>query len=224
MKNVKPKDIRLLIFDLDGTLADTIGTIRDGVNMAMEKHGFPTKTYDETRLNIGTGAKNLIRLSMPVGAAADTELFERVYADYERFYEMTCKNCTECYDGMLEALLTLKERGYTIAVLSNKQDKFVKAMVEVLVPDGVVSVAMGQTAELPRKPDPTVPLMIADRLGYRAEQTAFIGDSDVDVKTGANAGMLSVGCSWGYRERAVLVEAGADVIIDAPSELTVLFS
>ena len=223
MKSIEVKAIRLLIFDLDGTLADTIGTIRDGVNMAMEKHGFPKKSYEETRLNIGTGAKNLIRLSMPEGAANDTELFERVYADYETFYEMTCKNCTECYGGMLEALLELKKRGYTIAVLSNKQDKFVKAMVDVLLPRGVASVVMGQT-ELPRKPDPTVPLMIAEELGFNPEQTAFIGDSDVDIKTGHNSGMLSVGCSWGYRGRTVLEKAGADVIIDEPSELTALFS
>ena len=222
MRKEKANDIRLLIFDLDCTLAYTIGTIRDGVNMAMEKHGFPTKTYEETRQNIGTGAKNLIRLSMPEGAAEDRALFERVYDDYERFYEMTCKNCRECYDGMLEALLTLKDRGYAIAVLSNKQDKFVKIMVEVLLPVGVASVAMGQT-ELPRKPDPTVPLMIADRLGYSAEQTAFIGDSEVDIETGKNAKMLSVGCSWGYRDRAVLEEAEADVIIDKPSELVDLF-
>ena len=223
MSNAKTENIRLLIFDLDGTLADTIGTIREGVNMAMEKHGFPPKSYDETRLNIGSGARDLIRRSMPPYAAADEELFERVYADYDRFYEITCEHCKECYGGMVEALEALKKRGYTLAVLSNKQDRFVKTMVKNILPEGLVSLTMGQT-ELPRKPDPTVPLMIAEELGFKPSQTAFVGDSDVDVETGKNAGMLSVGCAWGYRGRDVLEKADADIVIDEPRELSVLFS
>jgi len=223
MEDKKSRNIRLLIFDLDGTLADTIGTIQEGVNMAMEKYGYPKKSYYETRKNIGNGARELIRLSMPTEASADSELVDRVLSDYERFYEITCEHCRECYEGMLEAVLTLKDRGYTLAVLSNKQDRFVKTMVKTLIPEGIISVTMGQT-DLPRKPDPTVSLMIADRLGFKPSDTAFIGDSDVDILTGKNAGMLTVGCGWGYRDRAVLEAADADHVLDHPSELTEIFS
>ena len=221
MENIKR--IRLLILDLDGTIADTIGSIRDGVNMAMEKYGFPTKTYEQTRMNIGNGARELVRLSMPASASADGELVDRVLADYDRAYGITYKNCDRCYDGMKEALITLKEIGYTLAVLSNKQDKFVKAMIGELLSEGLVSVTMGQT-ELPKKPDPTVPLMIARELGFEPAQTAFVGDSDVDIMTGKNAGMFTVGCAWGYRDREVLEKSGADVVLDAPAELSEIFS
>ncbi len=219
----KTDGVRLLILDLDGTLADTIGTIREGVNMAMDKYGYPQKTYEETRKNIGNGGRELIRLSIPKEYSADSELVDRVLADYEEFYKITYKHCDKCYDGMVETLTELKSRGYTLAVLSNKQDMFVKPMVKALLPEGMASVAMGQT-DLPKKPDPTVPLMIARDLGFRPEETAFVGDSEVDILTGKNAGMVTVGCSWGYRPREVLADADADAIIDSPTELSEIFS
>lgn len=216
-------DVRLLIFDLDGTLADTIDSIREGVNLAMRKYGYPERSYEEVREAIGNGARNLIRQSMPRAAAQDEALVDRVFSDYHTFYGQTFAHCDRCYDGMIEALCELKKLGYTIAVLSNKQDEYVRALIKNLIPEGVVSVAMGQT-ELPRKPDPTVPLLIAQGLGFAPAETAFIGDSEVDVQTGLNAGMVTVGCSWGYRSRALLVEGGAHAVLDEPTELTALFS
>lgn len=216
-------DVRLLIFDLDGTLADTIESIREGVNLAMKKYGFPERSYEEVREAIGNGARNLIRRSIPADRAEDRELVDRVFADYHAFYGQTYSHCDRCYDGIVEALCELKKRGYTVAVLSNKQDEYVRALVKMLIPDGVVSVAMGQT-ELPRKPDPTVPLLIAQGLGFAPAETAFIGDSEVDVQTGLNAGMVTVGCSWGYRDRTLLVDGGAHAVLDAPCELLELFA
>ena len=214
--------IKLLIFDLDGTLADTIDSIREGVNLAMKKYAFPERSYEEVRLAIGNGARELIRLSMPVEFSVDGDLVDRVLADYHDFYGQTYIHCRSCYDGILETLLCLKERGYTLAVLSNKQDFYVKALVRELLPEGLISYAAGQT-DLPKKPDPTVPLMIASSLGFSPAQTAFIGDSEVDIQTALNAGMLSVGCAWGYRERALLIEAGAHAVLDCACELTDLF-
>ena len=221
-ENQSLSGIKLIILDLDGTIADTIGSIRDGVNLAMEKHGFPLRSYEEVRRAIGNGARELIRLSMPSEASADAALVDRVYADYHDFYGETYIRCNTCYEGMLEAIATLKARGYTLAVLSNKQDVYVKALVGQLLPGGTVAVAAGQT-ELPKKPDPTVPRMIAKSLGFEPVEAAMVGDSEVDVETGLRAGMLAVGCSWGYRDREMLEESGAEVILDAPSELTDLF-
>ena len=213
---------RLLIFDLDGTLADTIESIREDVNLAMRKYGFPERSYEEVREAIGNGARNLIYRSMPTEKAEDGELVGRVFFDYHAFYGQTFAHCDHCYDGIVEALCELKRRGYTIAVLSNKQDEYVRALVKNLIPEGVVSVAMGQT-ELPKKPDPTVPLLIAAGLGFAPAETAFIGDSEVDVQTGLNAGMVTVGCSWGYRPRSLLVQTGAHAVLDQPTELLKLF-
>ena len=214
-------DKKLLIFDLDGTIADTIYSIRDGVNMAMDKYGFPRRDYEQTRVAIGNGARNLIRLSLPENVRGDDALVDRVFADFDRLYEQTYANIDGCYDGMEEAMRTLSARGYRIAVLSNKQDHYVKRIIGMLFPDGLVEYAAGQT-ELPRKPDPTVPLMIAERFGTAPSECAFIGDSDVDVQTAKNAGMYAVACSWGYRPREVLEDA--DAIANKPLELLEIFA
>ena len=220
---MKRSSIRLLILDLDGTLADTIDSIREGVNLAMEKYGFPTRSYEEVRLAIGNGARELIRLSMPADAATDPALVDRVFADYNDFYGLTFAHCDHCYDGIVESLVTLKERGYTLAVLSNKQDVYVKALVKNLFAEGLISLAEGQTA-LPKKPDPTVPWMMTEQLGFAPEEVAFIGDSEVDIATARNARMMAVGCSWGYRERALLAESRPDALLDEPVELMDLFA
>ena len=211
---------KLLIFDLDGTIADTIYSIRDGVNMAMDKYGFPRRSYEDIRAAIGNGARELIRLSMPESARADADLVDAVLRDYDGFYGLTYANVEGCYPHMNEAIHELRNRGYIIAILSTKQDAYVRKITELLFPDGTVSFAAGQT-ELPKKPDPTVPLMIAESFGAKPSECAFIGDSDVDVMTAKNAGMTSVACPWGYRPREVL--ADADVIVESADELTRIF-
>lgn len=222
--NITEKDEKmkkkLLIFDLDGTIADTIYSIRDGVNLAMQKYGFPERTYEDTRDAIGNGARELIRLSVPEDKRTDSELVDRVLADYDVCYGQTYDRVEGCYDGMESTLRELRARGYMLAVLSNKQDEYVKKIIDILFEKDFFADVRGQSA-LPRKPDPTVPLMMAENLGVSAQDCAFIGDSDVDVLTGRNASMMTVGCSWGYRAREAL--GGADVIVDAPTELLRVF-
>ena len=225
MKRIDPMAFterkHLLIFDLDGTLADTIAGIRDGVNLAMEKYGYPSRSYEEIRLAIGNGARLLIQRSMPKEVAENEKLVDRVLTDYDALYETTYANC-EVYEGMRETLTTLKKRGYTLAVLSNKQDYYVKEMTWALFGKELFSFVAGQT-DLPKKPNPTVPLMIAEQFGFSARECVFIGDSEVDVKTAQNAGMTAVSCSWGYRERDLLIAAGTQAGGDRPLELTELF-
>lgn len=214
--------IRLLMFDLDGTLADTLESIREGVNLAMEKYGYPLRSLEEIRAAVGHGARALIRDSMPSSESADEAQVTRVLADYHVFYGETYGHCRTCYAGIEEAVKELKRRGYTLAVLSNKQDIYVKKLAESLFSDGLIAQAVGQT-DLPKKPNPTVPLAMAESLGFSAEQTAFIGDSEVDVQTALNAGMSAVGCAWGYRGEELLCRAGAHWILESPDELTELF-
>ena len=211
---------KLLIFDLDGTLADTLITIRDSVNMALEKHQLPLRTYDEVMWAIGNGARELMRRSVPTELSTDQDFIDRIYEDYTEAYNKTFANVDGCYPFVSEVLHTLKERGYTLAVLSNKPDFYTRIIVEALFPDGIISFAAGQTS-LPRKPDPTVPLMIAERFGVSPQECAFIGDSDVDVMTAKNSGMTAVACSWGYRPKEALQDA--DYIIDDARELLSIF-
>ena len=223
MKDVKK--VKLLIFDFDGTLADTMYGILDGVNMAMDKFGAPRHTYAEVMTYVGNGSRDLISRSLPKELVANDKLLDEAVKYYDReCYPVTYKNRTECYDGMIDTLKELKQRGYTLAVLSNKRDMFIQPMVKEFLPEGLMSVSMGQSDGLPKKPDPTVPVMIAKNLGFKPCETAFIGDSDTDILTGLNAKMLSVGCSWGYRPREILASLGAEIIIDEPRELLNIFS
>ena len=212
--------VRALIFDLDGTVADTINAIRDGLNDTMRKYNYPEKTYEDVRRVIGNGARSLVKLCMPQPDSLDEEQISRVLASYDLAYSRTYLHTRECYDGIPEAVAALHARGYRMAVLSNKQDPFVKGLVKQLLPNAHMELVMGQT-KLPKKPDPTVPLMIAEHFGVGAEDCAFIGDSDVDVMTAKNSGMTGVACAWGYRPREAL--AKADIIIDEPSALVGIF-
>lgn len=214
--------IQALIFDLDGTIADTINAIRDGLNDTLRKYNYPEKTYEEVRLAIGNGARSLVKRCMPKPDADNEEKAAAVFRSYDIAYSYTYLHTRECYDGIPEVVAALKERGYRLAVLSNKQDPFVKGLIRQLLPEGEMELVMGQT-KLPTKPDPTVPRLMSLQLCVPPAFCAMIGDSEVDIQTAKNAGMLAVGCSWGYRGRQALEAAGADVIVDTPEELLDLF-
>lgn len=213
---------KLLIFDLDGTLADTIHTIRDAVNMCTSHFGYPTLSYEQTRDNVGFGARELMRRSLPAEAVEDEGRFAEIFEYFNGCYRITHDNVEGCYDGLYEVIETLYRKGFSLAVLSNKPDHLVGGIMKKLFGGEMFRIAMGQT-ELPRKPDPTVPLMIAQRLGYSPADTYFIGDSEVDVMTAKNSGMGSVAVSWGFRSREVLEGTAPDVIIDTPEQLLGFF-
>ena len=214
---------KLLIFDLDGTLADTLLSITHAINLAADKFGYPQRSVEEVRRAIGNGARMLVRRVMPQDEAQDESKLDAFFDCYESMYDITYTEADKCYDGMDETLRELHKRGYLIAVLSNKQDKYVKPIAKALIPAEMLSYAAGQRAEYPKKPDPTVPLMIAELLGVSAENSAFIGDSDVDVHTGKNSGMISVACDWGYRSREELKACEPDYMISSPKELLEIF-
>ncbi len=213
---------KLLIFDLDGTIANTLYSIMEAVNMCMKHYGFSEKSYEEVRDAVGNGARNLIMRTMPKSEADNAERAEEIYKYFQSCYDVTYDHIDGCYDGMWEAIIELHNRGYVLAVLSNKPDAYVKGIIGGLFDKDTVVIAMGET-ELPRKPDPTAPHYIARTLGFEPKNCAFIGDSEVDVRTGQNAGMLSVAVSWGFRAKEALMECAPDVIIDHPSELLEIF-
>ncbi len=214
--------IKAIIFDLDGTLVDTIESIRAAINNTLRHYSFPEKSYEDIRKAIGNGARNLILRVIPEAESGNERLIGEILNHYNGEYETTFRMADSCYPGMHEAVEVLSRRRYKIAILSNKPDRFVKEMADILFPGGEILCARGQSS-LPIKPDPTSALQVARILGEPPESCAFVGDSDVDVMTAKNAGMRSVGVSWGYRGAEVLRKSGADVIIDRPEELLTLF-
>ena len=213
---------KLLIFDLDGTVADTLPSIAEAVNMCADHFGYPQKDEAFVMSAVGNGVGLLLQKTMPEYAVADEKQFAAIKEYFAECYEFTQSRIDSCYEGMSEVMHSLYERGYILAVLSNKPDKLVKMIVKNIFPEGIISVSMGQT-DLPRKPDPTVPLMIAEQFGVSARDTYFIGDSEVDVLTGKNAGMVSVAVSWGLRDRCVLEDAQPDALFDTRAELLQYF-
>lgn len=215
--------IKAILFDLDGTLANTISALQHGINLTMRALGYPESTEEDVLAHINNGARQLIRLSLPEALQSDEEKVTEALALYNKMYEKTYMETDTTYDGIPEVLTELNARGYKVAVLSNKQDPFVVRLCEQLLPEGSYVIARGQREGVPTKPDPTAPLELADLLGAAPSECAFVGDSNVDILTAKNAGMLAVGVSWGYRPREVLEETGADVIVDLVPELLDVF-
>lgn len=209
---------RLLIFDLDGTLVDTLPSITLAINMCAHNFCYPQRTEAEVRLAVGNGVDNLLQKTMPSEAMENPIQSKKVKDFFAQCYAMTQSGIDSCYDGIKELISECLNMGFAIAVLSNKPDALVKLIVKNLFEDGMICESVGQT-DMPKKPDPYVPLLIAKNQGVEPADVYFIGDSEVDVLTGKNAGMNTVAVSWGFRERTVLEEAEPDVIIDSVKEL-----
>ena len=210
--------IKAIIFDLDGTVADTISAIREGVNLTMEQFGYPTHTDADIRRFINHGARELIRQAMPEAVSTDPARVDEVLQVYHGMYDKTYTHTNLCYEGMVDAMAELAKT-HKLAILSNKQDRMVKGLAAQLLPAGVISIAQGQVEGVPVKPDPTVVWQICRALGVAPAECAFVGDSDVDMHTAINAHCLPVGVSWGYRSEDVLRKAGAQIIVHTPAEL-----
>ncbi|MBQ7714713.1 MAG: HAD-IA family hydrolase [Clostridia bacterium] len=211
--------IKAAIFDLDGTLADTMDDLLTAMNGMLVELGFATRTRDELTRFINRGARYFVGRSLPDGSVPDFNdpLVDRALVIYGRHYAKCCLDKTAPFKGVPEAIEEIKAAGIKVGVLSNKQDAFVKETVEKLYP-GVFDTIRGQL-DLPEKPDPAPALAVAAELGAAPCECAFIGDSDIDMKTGVNSGMLPVGVTWGYRSEECLTEAGAKIIVRSPEEL-----
>ena len=210
---------RAVIFDFDGTVADTIPVIREGINLTMEQYGFPTHTDAEVRTYINNGPRMLIRRALPESVREGEDLLLRVLADYNDLYRKVCLHTDKPYDGIPESIAELRAQGYRIGVLSNKQDVLVGPLCETVIPD-LYDATLGSLPDHPAKPDPYMPNRIAEQLGVSVTDCILIGDSDVDVLTAKNAGMGHIGVTWGYRSADCLREVGATVLVDTPKDLT----
>lgn len=217
--NTFSSDIRLAIFDLDGTLVNTITDLGSSVSYALEKLGFPKRTMEEYTHFVGNGTLKLVQRSVPEEFKGDEVVVARAHSLFKDYYAEHFCDTSRVYGGMLEALEELKSQGIKLSVLTNKPDEFAVKIMDRLFPKGMFCHVQGAKEGVPKKPDPTAELEIMRLLGEDPSHTVHIGDSDVDVFTAHNAGIGCIGCSWGFRSRESLVEAGAEAIADKPVEL-----
>ena len=210
---------KAVIFDLDGTLADTIASITYCGNLALSRFGLPSFGEEDYKHFVGDGAAMLIRRALLAGGDERLEHFDEVYETYLEIFAKDCMYQVKPYEGICALLEELKRLSVRIAVLSNKPDRDSLRVVEALFGKGYFDFVQGQREDIPRKPDPAGVYRIMEAFVLPAGDFLYVGDSGVDMKTGRAAGIFTVGVLWGFRDRKELVENGADAVISKPLEL-----
>ena len=204
------------IFDLDGTLLDTLPDLVRLTNMVLDQHGWPQRTRDEILSYVGDGGRVLLRRAAP--HEVSDEQVGQAFAHWQELYPTYGHALTKPYEGISEVLAQLKRQGAKLGVLSNKFDAAVKEVIAHHFPE-VFDLARGECDEIPRKPDPRGLQCMMQQLGVQANQVAYVGDSGTDMQVACATGVLSIGVTWGYRPAAELEAAGASRLIDVPTEL-----
>ena len=211
--------IKYAIFDLDGTLLDTITTITYYINLVLRREGIREISEYECKYFVGNGSRTLIKRVMESRGITDDETTHRVWAEYNREYNLNTLYLTEPYDGIRELLCALKERNIKLAVLSNKPDDTTGDIIPSFFPD-TFDIVHGGRDGIALKPSPEGVFEIYKEMGASPEETIYIGDTNVDMQTGKNAGAkITIGVLWGFRTRDELVSAGADIIVERPLEI-----
>lgn len=208
--------MKAVIFDMDGTILDTLEDLRNSVNHALSMYGMPERSSKDIRSFLGNGMVKLIHRAVPEGTDAEKEA--AVLAAHKAYYPQHCAEQTRPYPGICGLLEELRERGIKTAVVSNKSDENVKKLVKEYF-DGLFNVAVGARDDVPRKPSPELVQIALAELGAVKEDAVYIGDSDVDVETAKRSGLHMITVLWGFRDREQLIEAGADVFAEDIGEL-----
>lgn len=209
---------KVYIFDLDGTLLDTLTDLAASVNYALREHGMPEHSVDDVRRFVGNGVRKLMERAVPDGA--DNPLFDEAFATFRQHYMEHALDTTRPYDGVPEMLATLKSRGCRIAVVSNKMMAATQELCQHFFPD-TVEVAIGEhEAEgIRKKPAPDTVYAALSALGVTKDHAVYVGDSDVDIATARHAGLPCISVLWGFRDRDFLLQHGATTLVTIPGEL-----
>lgn len=213
----------LAVFDLDGTVLDTLADLAESTNFALSRYGLPGRSVDEVRRFVGNGIRLLIERAVPEGTAPS--VIDGVFGEFRAHYAVHCCDNTRAYDGVRELLCDLRANGLKTAVVSNKADFAVKELCKRYF-DGLFDIAVGEREGIRRKPAPDSVLEVMRRLSVTPDETVYIGDSDVDIMTAENAGTHCVSVTWGFRDRDFLLAHGAYDLADNADELKrkILFS
>lgn len=208
---------KAVIFDLDGTLVNSIKDIADAMNVVLQKRNYPTYDYDTYKTFVGSGVKSLVIKALPKNKTSTTEV-NLCLNDMMQVYSACCTNKTEPYQGILELLDTLHNKGLKLAILSNKEDGLTKKVASALLPEYITPI-LGLKDEALKKPNPQVLLQLCETLNVNPEEAIYVGDTDVDILVAKNANMCAVGVSWGFRDPQELIAQGADFILQIPKNL-----
>jgi phosphoglycolate phosphatase len=206
-----------LIFDLDGTLVDSLAGIAATLNRTLTAHGLPGHSEAKIRSFVGDGLRMLVQRAANPGAESSS--IDALVSFFKKDYDLTWQSGTQVYPGIHNLLDELQKTGYPLAVLSNKTHDFTVAMVAAMFPKITFAKVLGQRDGVRHKPHPAGAFLIAETVGLLPEECFMIGDSTIDLETAVNANMKAICVSWGYHDRANLIKAGAEIIIDHPSEL-----
>lgn len=204
------------IFDLDGTLLDTLEDLADSLNYALRQSGYPERTISEVRSFVGNGIRKLIERGVPKGT--EEAMIQKVHGDFTEHYKTHCADKTKPYAGIPELLQRLKAAGCRIAVVSNKADYAVRELCDQYF-DGLFDVSVGERSGILKKPAPDSVNEVLNLLGADRKQSVYIGDSEVDIQTAANAEMESIIVEWGFRTKSFLKAQGAKNFVSSPDEI-----
>lgn len=211
--------MKACIFDLDGTLTNTLESMTYSVNLTLKEMGLSQITKDQCRMFVGNGARVLIEESLKVSGDPKASRIEEGMKIYGRIFDQNCTYHVTLYEGIPEMLKALKDREIHLAVLSNKPDRQTVKVVKEIFGDNIFDYAQGQKDGIRRKPAPDGVWYLMEQMQVSKEECLYIGDSEVDAATGKNAGLKTIGVLWGFRDRKTLETAGADHLIERPEEL-----
>lgn len=207
---------KAIIFDLDGTLTDTLYDLMLSTNYALKSMGWPERTLDEVRHFVGNGVRRLMEQAVPTDT--EEEEFEECFLIFQEHYVKHCQDHTALYPGVADLLSTLKSRGYKMAIVSNKLQPGVDELYRTFFQD-TIQVAIGERPNVRRKPMPDMVELALKELGVTAEESIYVGDSEVDMATARNAGLPCISVLWGFRDQDYLKEIGAWRMVSAPAEI-----
>ena len=207
------------IFDLDGTLVNSLDDLADSANAVLHRHGFPVHDVEAYRYFVGNGSRKLIERILPADHAVDEEFVRDFLAEYKEQYAANLLHKTKPYAGIMEMLEELRRRRIPMAVCTNKHQSAAEVIMEALFPRDMFCEIIGDQDGLPRKPDPRKVLHIMENMGVAGDRTLYFGDTSVDMDTARNAGTFAVGVLWGFRPAEELSEHGADILLKHPMEL-----
>jgi phosphoglycolate phosphatase len=209
---------KAVLFDLDGTLLYTLKDVADAMNKALAHFGYPEHSVDAYKYFIGESVETEAYRALPE-SARDPVFIKKLAVYSEEIYDKCWGDNTHPYEGIPALLTELQQRGLTLVILSNKNDRFTKVMVKKILSQWRFEIVQGAIPDAPLKPDPTLALRIAKQLQLAPEQFLYLGDTNTDMQTAVSAGMFPVGCVWGYRTADELLKAGAKVLINHPAEV-----
>ena len=204
------------IFDLDGTLLDTLQDLKASTNHALRSHGLPERTTEEVRQFVGNGVRKLIERAVPENTPQ--EVLEAVFADFRKHYMDHCLDATAPYPGIIDMLRRLKAQGKRMAIVSNKLDPAVKELNERFFKE-YIDLAVGESDTVRRKPAPDMVNTILQTLGITKEEMVYVGDSEVDLQTARNAEVGCISVLWGFRDKEILIANGATTFAKTPEEI-----